>query len=892
MKTLIIAEKPSAAIDIRKGLEKYGSFKKLDWGFESQKYIVTWLVGHVLQLKQPKDYPSWEGKWSLSVLPWFPPGNQFEYKENPKTRDVFKKVSTFIKRKDVGLIINACDAEREGDLIFWEVYDYNKVNTPVKRFWESASLTPKVVQNVIENDLKDESFWRPRKDASYARAFADLLLGMNFTVGFTAKARTTLHMGRVQTPTIAILAKKRKEIDAFKTEKYFEVEAEFENKEGIYKGTWFKNKLGNTRFDKKEEADRVVNKINGKQGKVVKKDVIEEKVKHDLLYSLTTLQQDANKKFGYKASKTLKLAQSLYETHKILSYPRSESEVLGEDHVPQLKPTLQAINSGSYQPFANHILTQGIKTTKRFVNNDKLTDHHAIIPTTVKPNISKLSKDEQNIYDLVVKRFLSCFYPEAKYEKTEIVTEVEQETFKTSGKIEIDAGWKVVYGKDDSNAKEAKLPIIAQDEINKVKRSESNNKETKPPKHYTEGTLLGVMKNPKKLLTDKELKDAITGAGLGTPATRDAVIENIVKRGYIARKGKQLIATDLGMKLIEVSPDELKSPEITADWEQKLKDISNGKLDQATFMEEINQYIKKNINDLSNRQLSVDFNQVKNNDRAVGKCPKCKDGIVLEYKKAYACSNSTKESPCFVVFPTIAKKKLTTNQVKQLVEKEKTSLIKGFTGKKGKFDAYLVLDKDKKVTFSFGDQTKKREETSFKCPSCQEGDIVETEKGYFCNKSTRDKRCFMMAKKIASKAINQKQFKQLIENKETDEIEGFKGKKGPFSAKLKINGNKVDFEFVNKPKKTKEIGFNCPFCSGKVVENKIGFGCSQWKEKSCKFFVKKEISGKKISEKIVKELLQNKKTSKLEGFKSRKGSNYSASLKLNTEEKKVELSFD
>jgi DNA topoisomerase-3 len=341
MKTLLVAEKKSAAEDFAKGLETYGKFKTVGRSFESDKYVITWLQGHVISMKETRDYPNWGGKWDLAALPWYPPNMQFEYKVTDYTKKVFEQVTPIMKRKDIDLIISATDAGREGDLIFWEVYDFLKLNTPVKRFFESAVLTPANIQRIMANDLKGPSFYKTRKDAAYGRAYADLLLGMNFTIGFTAKAGTLLNLGRVKTPTLAILAKRREEINNFKEEIYFELEAKFGD---IYTGTWFKDQLGNTKLEKTEDVEAIIAKISGKTGKITKKEVKEHKERHPLLYSLTSLQRDASKKFNLDPNETLEIAQSLYDVHKVLSYPRSDSEVIGTAHVEQLGPILNAIN--------------------------------------------------------------------------------------------------------------------------------------------------------------------------------------------------------------------------------------------------------------------------------------------------------------------------------------------------------------------------------------------------------------------------------------------------------------------------------------------------------------------------------------------------------------------
>jgi len=822
MKTLIVAEKPSAAREYKAALEKkYDKFTKgsnSERFFENSQFIITWARGHLLSSLEPRDYDHFEG-WKLDALPIYPPNGNLDYKIGKDTSKDFKDISGVLQRKDVSEIVNGCDPGREGELIFWEMYDYLKLSKPVKRLW-CPSMTEDSILEAFD-DLKNEAFSFPRRDAAYARAYADWVLGMNLTIGFSVKANRgkALHVGRVQTPTIALLAQRRKEIDDFKPQKYFEIEANFGGK---YKGMWFKKQLGNTRFDTKEDAEAVVAKIQNKTGKVIKKEVKKQEEGHKLLYSLTTLQQEANNKFGFTADETLQIAQSLYETHKILSYPRSDSNYLGKDHVKTLQPRIQAVNVANFSTFASHILSTGIKTTKRFVDDSKLTDHHAIIPTEAKPNLSALSSQELKIYELVVKRFLSVFYPNAIYEKTEIVTEVENETFKTSGKIEIDPGWKVVYGAeaDDEEEdkkgteKEAKLPPIDQDETNDVQKTELLAKDTKPPKHYTDATLLAAMANPKKFLDDKELQEALqeADAGLGTPATRAAVIKSIIARGYVERQKKNIVATDLGMQLIEVCPEELKSPEITAEWEQKLNFIQEEKLNKVQFVKEIHDYVERNLVRLKNEELSVSFKKEgKNQGIVAGTCPECnsdvmernikvKDRVTGKEKpmKMYACVNASKEDPCFVMFEVMNGKKISMKHIKQLMKNKKTDSIEGFVSQKGtKFSAPLVWDeKEKKVKFDF-----------------------------------------------------------------------------------------------SAPEQ-KSSGISCPICSkGSLNELSWGYGCSNYKE-GCKFSIGKEMFGKKITMTIVKEIASKKKTKKMDGFVSKAGKAYSASLVLDEKEKKVKLSFE
>jgi DNA topoisomerase-3 len=815
LKTLIVAEKASAAKDFRAGLEIYGAFKDESRSkrcFESDKYVITWMQGHLLSIKEPIDYdPTWKTNWSLSRLPWYP--DAFGLKLPDKTKDIFAQVSAIMKRTDLNLIINACDAGREGELIFWEAYDFLKLKLPSKRFFESAELTPKNIQRIMDKDLKEEAFFKPRRDAAYARSHADLLLGMNFTIGFTAKAKTLLHMGRVQTPTLGFLVDRELEIRKFIEECYYEVEADF----GKYKGQWFKGELSLTRIDKKEDAQAIVTKTKGKIGVITKKDVKKEEKPHPLLFSLTTLQQEANRKFGFTPSETLDACQKLYDEFKYTSYPRTDSEVMGEAHIPSLEPRLKAMAVGDYKPFADHILATGIKVTKRFVDNSKLTDHHAIVPTEVKPDVARLGPMEAKIYDLIAKRFLSVFYPAAIYEKTNIVTEIEKETFKTTGSILVSPGWKVVYGtaeeeeeeEDDKKKKtakketEIKLPILNLGESNPSKNVAMLEKKTKPPKRYTDADLLGVMKNPTKFLSDEDLQEAIKAAGLGTSATRDAIISKIVRDGYVNREKKFLIPTEKAILLIEVAPDELKSPQITAEWEQKLREIEEGKYDNEKFMDEIKAYIRRNIQKLEDQNLSVSFDHA--DAKKVGKCPECGNDVV-EKDKVFCCVKNTKEpDTCrFVIFKTIGEKKISLKIAKQLMEKKQTEAIDGFMSKAKKtFRASLVW-KEQRVQYSFDEPVSKT-----------------------TGKATA----------TATKSIT------------------------------------------------------CPYCEkGSIRETKLGFGCTNWQQ-GCKFTVWKEYNGKKMTMKIVEELILKKSTAKMTGFKNKSGEDFSASLVLDMNEKKVKMQY-
>jgi len=808
MKTLIVTEKFNVVNDFINALKEFGNFNtstRSERYFENDKYIITWLQGHFLSSVEPKEYDNYmeKGGWSLNALPYQTnSGYRCDYKVNPKVAQEFKKVKKVFARKDYDMVVNACDAEREGELIFWELYDYLNLKTPVKRFWESTVMTKENILNIMKNKLKDESFYGPIRDAAYARQFSDWMLGMNFTTGFTIKSGIrgrALHMGRVKTPTVAILVNRELERLNFVPQHYYEIEASF----GKYKGQWFKDKPGNTKLDSQEEVNSVIEKVKGKIGVVTSKEVKKETQSPDKLYNLPALQADVGRKLGLSAKETLDVAQELYDKHKVLSYPRTESRALGEEHVKKIPAMLNSVSFGDYSKYVENIKERNIPTSKHFVNDKELTDHHALVPTEIKPNLDKMSDIEKKVYEMVVKRFLSVFYPDAIYEKTNIVTTVEEETFKTNGKILVDAGWKVIYGGEteeqgeqdekgkDKKSKDVVLPPIEENEENQVLDVTSEAKETKPPKRFTEFDLIEIMEKPAKLLEDKELKQAMKDAGLGTGATRDTLIEEIVRQQYVERKGKAktMIPTDLAIKMIEISPEELKSPQITAEWELKLKEVSQGKYPVRTFLDDIKAYVEKNLEELKKMSFTVNFQSLNEKSLDVA-CPRCGKDVV-DKKVVYACQSHTKENPCFRVFKKISEKSITEAQVKQLATKGETGEIKGFLkrDKSGKFNAKLKWNPDKlKVDFAFVEAPK------LMCPFCNKGQIRENSKAFGC--SNWQGGCkFTVWKNTNGKTITMAIVKELVQKKQTKKLSGFKKADGEeYEARLVLNLEKKQID--------------------------------------------------------------------------------------------------
>ena len=901
-KQLIIAEKPSVTREFVSVLGKKfkESFTNNRSYYESDSYIITHGFGHLLRTKEPTDYEEFGG-WNWNSLPFYPPSGSLDYIPGKNGQEQQLAVITkLLKRKDISLVINACDAEREGELIFWEIYHYKSCKHPVKRAWIKAMTEKDILEGLSPKSLRDESFYLPRKEEAYARQYADWALGQNLTTGYSVKVNIgrVLHIGRVQTPTLALIVQRFNEIQNFVSEPYFEIVAEFGGK---YKGTWFKGTRSETKISKKEDAASIVKKINNQSATVTTKNVEISKTFPHPLFNLTGLSREANKKFGLSAKKTLDVAQLLYERYKAITYPRSDSKYLPNSIVSDFPEILNGLSKENYGKYTSKIIEQNIPTSKRFVDDKKVSDHHAIIPTTksVNPNSFKDESDSKGkliatkkeinqIFDLITRRFLAAFYPPSQYEKTEITTTVENETFKTNGKILVDAGWEEVYGKDAPNENEEKneedlLPNIEDGEQNNVTNSDILSKKTKPPKLYDENSLLGVMENPHRSIDEGTLKDLIaeTGASLGTEATRAATIEKLIEKNYVERKGKMLSPTSLGIKLIAIAPDTLTSPEITADWEKRLKDIAKKEEDRKTFEKDIREFVETQLQALKESNLSVSFADEALN-KPIGTCPICKKDV-MEWSKVFACASSNREERCFLVFKTMAKKSISKNQVVKLLTDGKTDTIKGFKTTEGNsFEAKLAIINGE-VKFDFPPII--NEEMDISCPKCN-GKMFKKNKVYACENDTREKNCFVLFREISKREISEDEATQLITKGETGVLSGFWNKeKKPYAARLYLNDKKdLSFDYKNEA-----LDHPCPFCGGDVTESLKAFGCTN-RQNGCSFTIWKTVAGKKITNKTANVLLKDGKTKLIKGFKGKKNS-FDAMLVINKENKKIEFEF-
>jgi len=583
-KTLIIAEKPSVGRDIAKVLK---CKSKGDGYLYSDEYIISWAVGHLVALADPQDYDPSLKKWSLGSLPIIPSSFQLKpIQSSKKQLDVLKKL---MASKEVDSLICATDSGREGELIFRYIYDYAKCRKPFRRLWIS-SMTDKAITEGFDK-LKPGSEYDNLYRSAKCRSEADWLVGINASRAYTLRHNVLYSIGRVQTPTLAIIVARQKEIDAFVPKDYWEIFVDF----NIYKAIWVDKDKKESKIFEKEKAQAIIDKIKGKNGRV---DSIEKEDKKQLpwlLYDLTELQRDCNRKFGYTAKKTLSIAQDLYEKRKLITYPRTDSRYLTDDMKPKIRAVLQRLDFGEYKDYAQRLLDmEALPFSKRIFDNGKVSDHHAIIPTESKVNINALSQDELNVYGLIARRFISVFYPPYLYSVTRIITIIEEENFLTKGTTVNQLGFMELYKNDkdkEEGEEDAVLPELETGQEYPLSKSQLKQKKTQPPKTYTEATLLSAIENAGRFVEDETLKEQMKDSGLGTPATRAAIIERLLQVGYLERKGRTLIPTEKGIRLISIVPEQVKSPETTGKWEKGLSSIAKGKMDAGRFMGSIVRYV-------------------------------------------------------------------------------------------------------------------------------------------------------------------------------------------------------------------------------------------------------------------------------------------------------------
>jgi DNA topoisomerase-3 len=811
-KELIIAEKPSVANDIARAL---GGFTKHGEYFESRDYVLSSAVGHLLELRASEEHDPRSGRWTFKHLPVIPP--RFELVPIEKSESRLNVLLRLLKRKDVSGIINACDAGREGELIFRYIMQHAKLRKPIQRLW-LQSMTQGAIREGFES-LRPDREMLALADAAKSRSEADWLVGINGTRAMTAFNnkqgeggfyKTTV--GRVQTPTLAILVEREERIQSFKPRDYWEVHARFGAKAGEYPGRWFdpgfkKDDDGERRTERiwdAAAASAIVDACRDGQG-IVTEETRPTTQLSPLLFDLTSLQREANGRVGFSARTTLSIAQALYERHKVLTYPRTDARALPEDYVPTVKKTLEILGAApAYGTLAKNVLkNQWVKLNKRIFDNTKISDHFAIIPTVQAPK--HLNEVEQKLYDLVVRRFLAVFYPAAEFLQTTRITTVAEHQFKTEGKVLQQPGWLAVYGRAGQEENENLPPVTPNERVAVVEVAAQAN-QTKPPARYTEATLLSAMEGAGKLVEDDELRAAMEAKGLGTPATRASIIEGLIYEGYIHRNGRELVPTPKGFSLLfalkHFGVTEITSPELTGDWEHKLKLMEAAKLPRAEFMDHIEQVTRDLVERIRNGDIPDDAYAT-----VTAPCPKC-GGVVQENYRKFQCQKCD-----FSLWKVTAGREWSPEEIAELITKRFIGPLSGFRSRMGKpFSAGVKLNDELRAEFDFGQANAESEEApDFSgqesvgaCPKCS-ARVFEHGVSYVCEKSLGpDRSCdFRSGKMILQQPVERAQMQKLLATGRTDLLNAFVSKRGRrFRAFLvKTPEGKVGFEFQPRPEK-------------------------------------------------------------------------------------------
>ena len=880
-KTLVIAEKPSVAQDIVRALTPTaGKFEKHDEYFESEGYVVSSAVGHLVEIQAPEAYDVKRGKWSFAHLPVIPP--HFDLKPVDKTKTRLNAVVKLAKRKDVDKIINACDAGREGELIFRLIEQYaggaKPLGKPVSRLW-LQSMTPQAIRDGF-GALRSNAQMQPLADAARCRSEADWLVGINGTRAMTAfNSRdggfflTTV--GRVQTPTLSVVVEREEQIRKFISRDYWEIHATFAAQAGEYPAKWFNPGWKKNPDDAEQRADRVwsareaqaiADAVRGQPATVTEESKPTTQAS-PLLFDLTSLQREANGKFGYSAKTTLSIAQSLYERHKALTYPRTDSRNLPEDYVPVVKSTFEMLADSGMRHLAPHALTalnnNYIKPTKRVFDNAKVSDHFAIIPTLQAP--SGLSEAEQKVYDLVVRRFMAVFFPSAEYQVTTRITKALEHSFKTEGKVLVKPGWLAIYGKEaaeevadakDGDKGQNLVPVQPNEKV-LGDPVDPKGLKTKPPARYSEATLLGAMEGAGKTVEDDELREAMQEKGLGTPATRSSIIEGLIAEKYMLREGRELIPTAKAFQLMTLlrglGVEELSKAELTGEWEYKLAQMEQGKLRRETFMAEIaamTERMVKKAKEYDRDTIPGDYATLNS------PCPNC-GGIVKENYRRYTCTGKTgAEDGCGFSFgKSPAGRTFEQAEVEQFLRDKHIGPLDGFRSKAGwPFTAEMVIKfddetKNYKLEFDFGDDKAGEEsgelidfaaqETLGPCPKCgagtgdaHGGSVFEHGKNYVCNRSVPTMEqptpsCdFKSGQIILQQPIERAQMQKLLATGKTDMLEKFVSMRTRRAFKAMLawdaEAGKVNFEFAPSKFPPRKTAAARPAAAGKTAAKTTG----------------------------------------------------------------------
>ncbi|HWL14632.1 MAG TPA: DNA topoisomerase III [Opitutus sp.] len=928
MKSLVIAEKPSVAADLARAL---GKIPKKGDHYENDEFVISYALGHLVELEMPEDIDKKKyGFWRLETLPIIP--EKFGLKPIEDSKERFNALKKLLARKDIDQVINACDAGREGELIFTYIYQLTKCKLPVKRAW-MQTMTAEGIRQAFQS-LRDGEQMTGLADAARCRSESDWLIGINGTRALTkrmfgSRAGNVASVGRVQTPTLAIVYARELEIRNFKPRDYWRVTATFEVAKGRYEGVYQRPNFKKAENDEHDRIDRIWEQAVAEavlaacQGQPLAAVTEEKKGSTQAaprLYDLTTLQREANNRYGLSARRTLQIAQALYERHKMITYPRTDSRALPEDYMPTVRETLQALG-GSLAPHAQKVLAEGwVRPNKRIFNNAQISDHFAIIPTA--HEAKNLEEMEAKVFDMIARRFVAAFHPAAEFDiTTRISTVAPGHDFKTEGKVLTFPGWLAVYGKttvDEDSPDSKALPAISPEDgkppqaktLDPVLHAE----QTKPPPRYTEATLLSAMEGAGKLVDDDELAEAMKERGLGTPATRADTIDGLINQKYMERGQRELIPTAKAEQLLQflsaVHTDALTSPAMTGEWEFKLRQMEHGKFSRDAFMREVIEQTKGIVERV--KGFEEDDSAARETD-----IPSPTDGKPLrETLRGYKSQDGE-----FMIYKVIGGRKMEEPEIRELVTTGKVGPLDGFISAKtrARFSAVLRLVKDEeknkwKTEYDFGDKQDIGELEPFWTDPNTGAQLVEAGNSYVLREKTDDgwKPAFRIGRLLCQKPIEREQAIKLVSEGKTDVIKGFISKKGrPFDAFFERAGEKAEWKFpprapkldkdgnpiVRKAKappdlsKAKVIGQSKTF-NGEILETADTYYVRRPdQENRIVFQMKKHVCAKEIPPGELHNLLENGRTNLIEGFMSKRMTPFSAYLVLSKNRAKADFEF-
>ncbi|MCP5531276.1 MAG: DNA topoisomerase 3 [Opitutaceae bacterium] len=927
MKSLVIAEKPSVAADLARALGKVP--KKSDH-YENDEFVISSAVGHVVELRMPEDIDKKKyGFWRLDALPIIP--EKFELKPIESSKDRFAQLKKLLARKDIDQVINACDAGREGELIFNYLYQLTKCKLPVKRAW-MQTMTPQGIRTAFDN-LRDGEEMAGLGDAARCRSESDWLIGINGTRAITkrmfgSRAGNVASVGRVQTPTLALIVNREIEIRNFVPRDYWRVTATFGVTKGDYEGTYQRDdfKKGTDEHDRADRiwdqatADAIVAACAGQPMAAVSEEKKSSTQISPRLYDLTTLQREANSRFGLSARRTLQIAQALYEKHKMITYPRTDSRALPEDYIPTCKEALGNLTGDLHAHAAKALESGWIKPNKRIFNNAQISDHFAIIPTAQEHK--NLDEMEAKVFDMIARRFVAVFYPAAEFDVTTRLSKVADYTFKTEGKVLTSPGWLAVYGKssvDDEGKGDKSLPALTGDDGSparaKTREAKLHAEATKPPPRYSEATLLTAMETAGKLVDSDELAEAMKERGLGTPATRADTIDGLINQKYVERNQRELVPTPKAEQLLEflaaVKATALTSPAMTGEWEFKLRQMEQRKFARAAFMAEIVEQTKAIVNNVKT------FEEDESNARITEIISPTDEKPVLETLRAYKSQDGN-----LTVYKVIGGRKMEEIEVADLITKRAIGPLDGFVSAKtrSRFAAALKLVQDAetgkwKTELDFGDKVDISTLEPIWTDEKTGAELCESGPNYILREREGDewKQTFRVGKLMCQKAITQENAIQLVSQGKTELIQGFTSKKGrPFDAFLKREGARIAWEFPpRKPRvgkdgkpierkakappdlsKAEVLGESKLHQGGELVVTDDSYYVRKPdQDNRIVFKLSKQLCQKELPAEEVRKLVTDGKTSLIEGFVSKRGSNFSAYLVLSPKKDKADFEF-